>query len=126
MKVDFRFVATIKPNSDRLVAAQWLRSNKLESLDNLVRGWKHEIIADNGATPAQIHAAKVESAAFFRYMAEVLGAQIAIERGELPAAVPIVAQGLITASAPPPPASSPAPSVDEEEDDDDEFFMDID
>jgi hypothetical protein len=83
-KVDFRFVATDKPNSPRISAAKWLRSHKTEVLDFLTKAIKHEIISDNEATPAQIYWAKVESAAFHRYMAESLSAQIAVERGEFP------------------------------------------
>jgi hypothetical protein len=83
--VDFRFVVTDKTNSARILAAKWLRSHKTEVLDFLSRGFKYEIAGDNDATLNQIHGAKIESAAFFRYMAEALGAQIAIERDDQPA-----------------------------------------
>ena len=122
--VDFRFVLTDKPGAPRILAAKWLKLHKTEVLDFLTRALKPEIITDNGANPNQIHGAKVESAAFFRYMAEALGAQIAIDRGELPA---IDRSPISQIPIPPAQASSPIPlpipspkeeTLDEDNDDD--------
>jgi hypothetical protein len=139
-KVDFRFVATEKPSSPRISAAKWLRSHKTEVLDFLTTAMKHEIIADNDdATPAQIYWAKVESAAFHRYMAEALAAQIAVEKGAIPEVAdssPAIGQLLPFPSPPPsrvtlpesPPEQSLAPPPPEDEDDDwddDDFEMTI-
>ncbi|MFA9201928.1 MAG: hypothetical protein ACEQSC_00050 [Candidatus Nanopelagicaceae bacterium] len=120
--VDFRFTLTDEPGSPKILAAKWLRTRRTEALDFIARGMKPEITAQNGATPHQIHVAKIESAAFHRYMAEALGAQIALERGELPviADAPPVSQVPIIATTPSPQASSlVAPSVDDDDDDDD-------
>lgn len=128
--VDFRFVFTDKPDTLRILAAKWLRSHKTEVLDFLVRGMKPEIIADNGATPNQIHGAKVESAAFFRYLAEALAAQIAIDRGELPAVADVPLIGQVPAQSPQVSALSPIPlqplSPKEETPDDDNWDDDDD
>jgi hypothetical protein len=124
--VDFRFVFTDKPDTPRMLAAKWLRSHKTEVLDFLARGMKPEIIADNGASPNQIHGAKVESAAFFRYLAESLGAQIAIDRGELPAVadtplinqVPAISPQVSSPSPIPLPPSNPKEGTPDNDDDD--------
>jgi hypothetical protein len=133
--VDFRFVFTDKPGTPRILAAKWLRSHKTEVLDFLARGMKPEIIADNDATPNQIHGAKVESAAFFRYLAEALGAQIAIDRGELPAVAdaPLISQVLAISPQVSPPSRIPllptnpkeeTPDNDDDDwDDDDELIV---
>jgi hypothetical protein len=123
--VEIRLQVTGRPDEMKVLAAKWLRSNKTEVLDFLARGMKPEIIADNDATPSQIHGAKVESAAFFRYMAEALGAQIAIDRGQLPtvADAPLISQvpaEVVKVSSPLPiPAPPPSAKVENPDDDDD-------
>jgi hypothetical protein len=122
--VDVRFTCTDEPGSPKILAAKWLRSHGTEALEFIARAMKPEIIAQDGATPSQIHIAMIASAAFHRYMAEALGAQIAFDRGRFPvmADTSPVSQVSIFATTPSPPqASSPvAPHVDEDDDDDDE------
>jgi hypothetical protein len=140
--VEIRLVVKGRPDEMKILAAKWLRSNKFEALDFLAQGRKPEIIADN-ATPHQIHGAKVESAAFYRYLAEALASQIAIERGELPAVAdaPLISQVptftiapplqpsplvvLPESSAPEPPPEQSSEPDDDDDWDDDDFEMTI-
>jgi hypothetical protein len=140
--VEIRLVVKGRPDEMKILAAKWLRSNKFEALDFLAQGRKPEIIADNDATPHQIHGAKVESAAFYRYLAEALSTQIAIERGELPAvadaplisqvptftiAPPLLPSPLVVLPEPlaPEPKQSPPPEDEDDDWDDDDFEMTI-
>jgi hypothetical protein len=108
-----------------------MRSNKAEVIEFLSQAKKSEIVAGDGASPDRIHWAKIESAAFFRYLAEAFGAQIAADTGASPSAI----NSVITAPASLPlprsvPTSFPLESVkpdavDGEVDDDDELIIDI-
>jgi hypothetical protein len=82
--VEIRFVVTGRPDETKILTAKWMRSNKTEVLEFLAQAKKTEIIADNGATPNRVHWAKIESAAFFKYLAEALSAQIAADTRVLP------------------------------------------
>lgn len=118
--VEIRLVVKGRPDEMKILVAKWLRSNKFEALDFLAQGRKSEIMADNGAAPNQIHGAKVESAAFFRYLAEALSAQIAIERGELPAA-PLISQVTAPSPIPLPSSNSKEETTDADDDWGDDF-----
>ena len=82
--VEIRFVVTGRPDEIKILTAKWMRSNKAEVLEFLAQAKKTEIVTENGATPNRIHWAKIESAAFFRYLAEALSAQISADTGLLP------------------------------------------
>jgi hypothetical protein len=114
--VEIRLVVTGRPDEMKILAAKWMRSNKFEALDFLAQGKKPEIIAEEGASLNQIHGAKIESAAFFKYLAAALNAQIAVEKGEVPSMDnPIEASGSRSTS------SQPKASTTE----DDDLIMDI-
>jgi hypothetical protein len=82
--VEIRLVVTGRPDEMKVLAAKWMRSNKFEALDFLAQGKKAEIVADAGGTQNQILGAKIESSAFFTYLASALNAQIAVEKGAIP------------------------------------------
>jgi hypothetical protein len=79
--VEIRFIVTGRPDEMKILAAKWMRSNKTEAIEFLAQGKKPDIIASNGASPDQVHWAKIESAAFCKYLTEALSAQIAAEEG---------------------------------------------
>jgi hypothetical protein len=79
--VEIRFVVTGRPDEMKILTAKWMRSNKTEAIEFLAQGKKPDIIASNGASPDRVHWAKIESAAFCKYLTEALSAQIAAEEG---------------------------------------------
>jgi hypothetical protein len=142
--IEIRLVVTARSDDPKLLAAKWMRSNKFEALDFLAQGKKAEIIADGGGTQNQILGAKVESAAFFTYLASSLNAQIAVEKGSIPevadvsplatpsASMPVtlprspeVQAELSTPEQSPPPGQPLKPDDDDDDwdDDDDEVII---
>jgi hypothetical protein len=85
--VEVRLTVKGRPDELKIMAARWLKSNKFEALDFLAQARKSEILAEEGSTPHQIQAARLESMAFFRYLTDVLNTRIAAEKGEIPETV---------------------------------------
>jgi hypothetical protein len=136
--VEIRLVVTGRPDDPKLLAAKWMRSNKFEALDFLAQGKKAEIIADSGGTQNQILGAKIESSAFFTYLASSLNAQIAVEKGSIPEVAnvsPVVITPVMLPRSPeepaelstpeqsPPPGQPLKPDDDDDWDDDDEVII---
>jgi hypothetical protein len=137
--VEIRLVITGRPDDPKLLAAKWMRSNKFEALDFLAQGKKAEIIADGGGTQNQILGAKMESSAFFTYLASALNAQIAVEKGAIPevadvslVATPSASMPVMLTRSPEEPAElstpeqSPPPGQPLKPDDDDDWDDDDD
>jgi hypothetical protein len=124
--VDFRFVVTGRPDDIKVLTAKWMRSNKAEVIEFLSQAKKSEIVACDGASPDRIHWAKIESAAFFKYLAEAFGAQIASETGLSPSTTyPVVKEpvpSIPLSTAPPLQPKDPLePNEDNDDFDDDDF-----
>jgi hypothetical protein len=133
--VEIRLVITGRPDDPKLLAAKWMRSNKFEALDFLAQGKKAEIIADGGGTQNQILGAKIESSAFFTYLASSLNAQIAVEKGAIPEVADVSPVAIAPVTLPrspeepaelstpeqsPPPGQPLKPDDDDDWDDDDD------
>jgi hypothetical protein len=126
--VDFRFVVTGRPDDIKVLTAKWMRSNKVEVIEFLSQAKKSEIVASDGASPDRIHWAKIESAAFFKYLAEAFGAQIAAETGVSSGAnnYPAIKESPPSVSrSAAPPLQSQQPLEPDEDDDDDELIIDL-
>jgi hypothetical protein len=133
--VEIRLVVTGRPDDPKLLAAKWMRSNKFEALDFLAQGKKAEIIADSGGTQNQILGAKIESSAFFTYLASSLNAQIAVEKGSIPEVADVSPVAIAPVMLPRSPEAqvelstpeqSPAPGQPLKPDDDDDWDDDDD
>jgi hypothetical protein len=120
--IEIRLVVTGRPDEMKVLAAKWFRSNKFEALDFLAQGKKAEIIADGGGNQSQIHGAKIESSAFFAYLASSLNIQIAVEKGVTPemGASPVTIPPASLSHSIPEQSPSPSTKVENPDDDDDD------
>jgi hypothetical protein len=134
--IEIRLVVTGRSDDIRVQTAKWLRSNKAEALEFLAQAKKPQIISHENGADNQIQGARIESAAFHRYLAEAISAQIAVGRGDFPTGsyTPLISQ--LPAIIPDPPlapitqSSSPSPQPedndDDWDDDDEQPTIDID
>ena len=108
--IEIRLVVTGRTDDIKVRTAKWLRSNKAEALDFLAQGKKAQILAEDNSTPNQIQGARIESAAFHRYMAEAIGAQVAVGRGDFPTGCSYSPQPVLFTPEPSPSAPIDQPS----------------
>jgi hypothetical protein len=130
--IDFRFVVTGQPDDLKVLTAKWMRTNKAEVVEFLSQAKKSEVLASGGASPGRVHWAKVECLAFYKYLAESFGAQIAAETGAIPTDIKPVTFDFLpmprstTQTNLEPAASNQSVNNDDGWDDDEECIMDID
>jgi hypothetical protein len=119
--IDFRFVVTGRPDDLKVLTAKWMRSNKAEVVEFLSQAKKSEVVASGGTSPDRVHWAKIECIAFFKYLAESFGAQIAAETGAIPLAIkPVAPDPIPLPRSPLEPVASTVADGDDDGWDDDE------